>query len=56
MVTLRPGPWSLCDLAQATGFVGAVAAEGDAWTLRCWHYGADIPQKVVEYDTESDVP
>lgn len=29
--------WSLCDLAPAPGYVGAVAVAGQAWHLACWH-------------------
>lgn len=30
--------WSLCSLDPAVGFVGAVAAEGQDWRVRCWHW------------------
>ena len=32
--------WSLRNLAPAPGFLGAVAAAGEGWDLRCWHWQA----------------
>jgi 4'-phosphopantetheinyl transferase len=36
------GPWSIRGLAPAPGFIGAIAGAGDEWTVRCWHWGAQI--------------
>jgi 4'-phosphopantetheinyl transferase len=30
--------WSLRELSPAPGFVGAVAAEGEDWRLKCWDF------------------
>lgn len=30
--------WSLCELAPGPGFVGAIAAQGHNWELKCWQW------------------
>lgn len=43
LVSTRPDPqdvarWRLVDLSPGEGYVGAVAAEGQSWRVRCWQY------------------
>ena len=33
-----PAHWSLCTLAPAVGYAGALAVEGSGWQLTCWQW------------------
>ena len=40
---LEASRWLICELSPGTGYVAAVAVEGDGWSLRCWELNRALP-------------